>query len=248
MAAHVSLPCCLPTHSGLIFPPLAQGFSLCNSLFTSNLVKDRQHASELGLNGAQAFESLTSSWLQLWIWSNREQHAQQTPATFTWSRRDLYVHAFAERLYYAEHAKYRLLSIFRAIVKQKISIAEETVGDFSFSPHSLPWYSVFILFSLVPFVLLAYWSANHPLFHLYWNQLAEDKVHSVYLEPMFLRPLIIIFLHLSWEAASDLFSGSFHECLLSFTLNSGLFLSLPVPQNVDHMLALLCISVSEFVF
>lgn len=61
VAAHVSLPCCLPTHSGLIFPPLAQGFSLCNSLFASNLVKDRQHASELGLNGAQAFESLTSS-------------------------------------------------------------------------------------------------------------------------------------------------------------------------------------------
>lgn len=113
---------------------------------------------------------------------------------------------------------------------------------------SLPWYSVFILFSLVPFVLLPYWSANHPLFHLYWNQLAEDKDHSVYLEPLFLRPLIIIFLHLSLEAASDLFSGSFHECLLSFTLNSGLFLSLPVPQNVDHMLALLCISVSEFVF
>lgn len=113
---------------------------------------------------------------------------------------------------------------------------------------SVPWYSVFILFSLVLFVLLAYWSSNRPLFHLYWNQLAEDKVHTVYLEPVFLRLLIIIFLLLSGEAASDLFSGSFHECLPSFTLNAGLFLSLPVPQNVDHMLALLCISVSEFVF
>lgn len=67
MAAHMSLPCCLPTLSGLIFPPLAQGFSLCNLLFPSNLVKDGQHASELGLNGAEAFESLTSSWLQLSI-------------------------------------------------------------------------------------------------------------------------------------------------------------------------------------
>lgn len=59
----------------------------------------------------------------------------------------MYVHALAERLYYAEHAKYRLLSIFRAIVKQKISIAEETVGDFSFSPALPPLvqclYSVF---------------------------------------------------------------------------------------------------------
>lgn len=95
-------------------------------------------------------------------------------------------------------------------------------GRFLLLP-SLSWYSVFILFSLVLFVLLAYWSSNHPLFHLYWNQLAEDKVHSVYLEPVVLRLLIIIFLHLSQEAASDLFSGSFHECLLSFTLNSGLF-------------------------
>lgn len=147
VAAHVSLPWCLPTQRGLIFPPLAQGFSLCNLLFTSNLVKDRQHVSELGLNGAQAFESLTSSWLQLWMWSNREQHAQQTPATFTWSWRDLYIHTFAERLDYAEHAKYRLLSIFGAFVKQKISIAEETVGDFSFSPPLPPLvqclYSVF---------------------------------------------------------------------------------------------------------
>lgn len=147
VAAHVSLPCCLPAWNGLIFSRLAQGLSLCNSLFTSNLVKDRQHASELGLNGAQGFESLTSSWLQLWIWSNREKHAQQTPATFSWSRRNLYVHAFAERLYYAEHAKYQRLSIFRAIVKQKICITEETVGDFSFSPPLRPLvqclYSVF---------------------------------------------------------------------------------------------------------
>lgn len=32
---------------------------------------------------------------------------------------------------------------------------------------SLPCYSVFILFSLLLFVLLAYWSSNRPLFHLY---------------------------------------------------------------------------------
>lgn len=107
---------------------------------------------------------------------------------------------------------------------------------------SSPFHITVSLFSLFLFVLLVY------CFHLYWNQLAEDKVHGIYLEPMFLRPVIIIFLHLSWETAGDLFSGSFHECLLSFTMNSGLFLSLPVPQNADHMLALLCISVSEFVF
>lgn len=39
-------------------------------------------------------------------------------------------------------------------------------GRFLLLP-SLSWYSVFILFSLVLFVLLAYWSSNHPLFHLY---------------------------------------------------------------------------------
>lgn len=40
--------------------------------------------------------------------------------------------------------------------------------EISHSPLlSLPWYSVFILFSVVLFVLLAYWSSNHPLFHLY---------------------------------------------------------------------------------
>lgn len=52
VTAHMSLPCCLPTCTGLIFSPLAQGVSLYNSLFSSNLVKERQQASELGLNGA----------------------------------------------------------------------------------------------------------------------------------------------------------------------------------------------------
>lgn len=65
VAARMSLSRCLTTRSGLMFSPLAQGLSLCNSLFASNLVKERQRASELGLNGAQGFESLAGSWLQL---------------------------------------------------------------------------------------------------------------------------------------------------------------------------------------
>lgn len=134
------------------------------------------------------------------------------------------------------------------LLNRELTLRRKTVGDFSFSPPLPPFHSTVFLFSFHYFSL-SYWCTA---FIYIGNQLAEDKILFIlYLEHIFrvfLRLVIIIFLHLSWEVAGDLFSGSFRECFLSFSMNSGLFLSLPVPQNGDHMLALLCISVSEFVF
>lgn len=116
------------------------------------------------------------------------------------------------------------------------------MGDFSFFPPLPPFRSIVSLFSFHYFSL-SYWCTAFIYIEISWQKIK----FIAYIESVF-ETIIIIFLHLSWEVAGDLFSGSFHECLLSFTMNSGLFLSLPVPQNGDHMLVLLCISVSEFVF
>lgn len=142
------LPRHLPACSSLIFPPLAQRLFLCNLLFTSNLGRR---------------DSMPPSWawmvhgaLSLWQaagcsseYDLRERNMPNKLLPHSLEAGEICPYMLVLKDYYAEHAKYQLLSIFRAIVKEKISIEEETVGDFSFSPSLPPivqcLYSVFFI-------------------------------------------------------------------------------------------------------